>query len=72
MRHFVVSKAISAAYLDYLFPKMLTLFSPQKVIYNGGIANVKEWKISCYLEVMDGGVPTMNLIWSYVIYFSPF
>jgi len=39
---------------------MLDLFSPQKVVYNGGIANVKEWKISCYLEVMSGGVPTTN------------
>lgn len=25
--------------------------------YNGGIAKVKEWKISCYLEVMEGGIP---------------
>lgn len=28
--------------------------------YNGGIANIKEWKISCYLEVMEGGVPCTN------------
>lgn len=28
--------------------------------YNGGVANVKDWKISCYLEVMDGGVPCTN------------
>ena len=39
---------------------LLKLFDPQKVTYNGGIANIKEWKISCYLEVMDGGVPTAN------------
>ena len=28
--------------------------------YNGGVAQVKEWKISCYLEVMQGGVPCTN------------
>lgn len=28
--------------------------------YNGGIANVKKWKISCYLEVMHGGIPCTN------------
>lgn len=57
-RHLVLEKAISADYLDQLFPKLLELFKPQTVIYNGGIAKVPEWKISCYLEVMDGGVPT--------------
>lgn len=30
------------------------------VNYNGGVANVTEWKISCYLEVMEGGVPCTN------------
>lgn len=28
--------------------------------YNGGVAQVKEWKISCYLEVMPGGIPCTN------------
>ena len=28
--------------------------------YNGGVANVKAWKISTYLEVMEGGVPCTN------------
>ena len=60
MRHLVIEKAISPSYLDHLFPKMLELFDPQTVIYNGGIAKIKEWKISCYLEVMDGGVPCTN------------
>jgi len=55
-----VKSAILPSYLDEIFPRMLDLFSPQKVVYNGGIANVKEWKISCYLEVMSGGVPTTN------------
>ena len=44
-------------YLDSLFPKLLEQFRPQTVTYNGGIAKVPRWKISCYLEVMDGGVP---------------
>ena len=60
LRHLVLSEAISPAYLDSMFPDLLKLFDPQKVTYNGGIANIKEWKISCYLEVMDGGVPTAN------------
>jgi len=59
-RHLVVKGGIDPAYLDELFPRMLSLFEPQIVHYNGGVANVKEWKISCYLEVMDGGVPTTN------------
>jgi hypothetical protein len=25
--------------------------------YNGGEAKIKKWKISCYLEVMEGGIP---------------
>jgi hypothetical protein len=58
MRHLVLKRIISPAYLDHLFStQILPLFDPQTVIYNGGVANVKEWKISCYLEVMDGGVP---------------
>jgi hypothetical protein len=57
-RHLVCEKAISAEYLDELFPRLLELFQPQTVIYNGGIAKVPKWKISCYLEVMEGGVPT--------------
>ena len=60
LRHLVLSEAISPAYLDSLFPDLLKYFDPQKVTYNGGIANIKEWKISCYLEVMEGGVPTAN------------
>ena len=59
-RHLVVEKAILAEYLDELFPKMFELFDPQTVYYNGGIAKVPEWKISCYLEVMEGGVPCTN------------
>jgi hypothetical protein len=57
MRHLVIPQAISPAYLDSLFPSILEHFDPQTVVYNGGIANVKEWKISCYLEVMEGGIP---------------
>jgi hypothetical protein len=60
LRHLVVEKAICPNYLDTLFPRLLQLFQPQPVIYNGGIANVKNWKISCYLEVMEGGVPTTH------------
>jgi hypothetical protein len=57
-RHLVLPKAIDSEYLDSLFPKLVELFDPQPVIYNGGIANIRNWKISCYLEVMDGGIPT--------------
>lgn len=61
LRHLVIKGAISEDYLDKeIFPKLLDLFDPQTVVYNGGIANVKEWKISCYLEVMEGGVPCTN------------
>jgi hypothetical protein len=60
LRHLVLEKAIHPEYLDALFPRLLQLFQPQPVVYNGGIANVKNWKISCYLEVMEGGVPTTN------------
>lgn len=57
-RHLVLKEAVDPSYLDTLFPTMIEHFNPQIVHYNGGVANVKEWKISCYLEVMDGGVPT--------------
>ena len=57
-RHLVIPAAISPAYLDTLMPEIVTnLFQPQTVKYNGGIANITNWKISCYLEVMDGGIP---------------
>ena len=60
-RHLVIPQAISPAYLDALMPSIVTnLFQPQTVTYNGGIANITNWKISCYLEVMDGGVPCTN------------
>lgn len=57
-RHCVIEQGIHPTYLDELFPQLLQLFSPQTVHYNGGIAGVKDWKISCYLEVMPGGIPT--------------
>ena len=60
MRHLVLKEAIDPSYLDSLFPSLLKLFNPQEVTYNGGIAGVKDWKISCYLEVMEGGIPTTN------------
>lgn len=60
LRHLVIEKGINPFYLDRLFPQMLQDFSPQTVNYNGGIAKVKEWKISCYLEVMEGGIPCTN------------
>lgn len=59
-RHLVMTDVISSLYLDSIFPNMLPLFIPQIVHYNGGIAGITEWKISCYLEVMDGGIPTTN------------
>jgi hypothetical protein len=63
-RHLVLSRLISPDYLDELMPPIVSttggLFEPQVVNYNGGIGNVKEWKISCYLEVMEGGVPCTN------------
>ncbi|KAL3785583.1 hypothetical protein ACHAW5_002451 [Stephanodiscus triporus] len=60
-RHLVVPRAISPDYLDELMPPIVTcLFEPQTVTYNGGVANVRNWRISCYLEVMDGGVPCTN------------
>jgi hypothetical protein len=60
MRHLVVKEAIKPSYLDDLMPKIIEKFWPQQVVYNGGVANVKNWKISCYLEVMEGGVPCTN------------
>jgi hypothetical protein len=57
LRHLVIPQAINAAYLDSLFPDLLQSFDPQTVTYNGGVANVTNWKISCYLEVMEGGIP---------------
>lgn len=70
-RHLVLSKAIDPNYLDSLFPEMLSLFKPQTVIYNGGVGKVPEWKISCYLEVMDGGVPTTEPNLKLLDLFSP-
>jgi len=60
-RHLVIPGAISSTYLDNLMPSIVTdLFQPQTVTYNGGVANIKNWKISCYLEVMEGGIPCTN------------
>jgi hypothetical protein len=59
-RHLVVERAIDPEHLDLIFPSLLKLFRPQTVMYNGGIAKVPEWKISCYLEVMPGGIPTTD------------
>ena len=63
-RHLVLSRLISPTYLDELMKPIVSttggLFEPQVVNYNGGIGNVKEWKISCYLEVMEGGIPCTN------------
>ena len=60
-RHLVIPQAISPTYLDTLMPSIVTdLFEPQTVTYNGGIANITNWKISCYLEVMNGGIPVTN------------
>jgi hypothetical protein len=56
----VIEQGISPCYLDSLFPEMLKEFDPQHVVYNGGIAKLKEWKISCYLEVMESDVPCTN------------
>ena len=60
LRHLVLPGVISTKYLDneIFYPMhQQQLFHPQTVTYNGGIANVKKWKISSYLEVMEGGVP---------------
>lgn len=60
MRHLVIKQAIRPEYLDSLFPTILKYFDPQQVEYNGGIAKIRKWKISCYLEVMEGGIPCTN------------
>jgi hypothetical protein len=62
LRHLVLKGAISEDYLNkaIFHPNLLDMFDPQTVVYNGGVANLKEWKISCYLEVMEGGVPCTN------------
>jgi hypothetical protein len=57
-RHLIVKEGINPLYLKKLFPTIIQNFQPQHVQYNGGIANITTWKISCYLEVMDHGVPT--------------
>lgn len=60
-RHLVLPRAVSPDYLDELMPPIVTgMFEPQAVTYNGGVANVRNWRISCYLEVMEGGVPCTN------------
>eukprot|EP00581_Thalassiosira_minuscula_P017881 CAMPEP_0183727806 /NCGR_PEP_ID=MMETSP0737-20130205/26466_1 /TAXON_ID=385413 /ORGANISM="Thalassiosira miniscula, Strain CCMP1093" /LENGTH=280 /DNA_ID=CAMNT_0025959539 /DNA_START=32 /DNA_END=874 /DNA_ORIENTATION=+ len=60
-RHLVIPRAISPTYLEGLMPPIVAdLFEPQTVTYNGGVANVPQWKISCYLEVMEGGIPCTN------------
>ena len=57
-RHLIVLQGIQPEYLtDHLFPIIKELFDPQQVTYNGGIAKVPRWKISCYLEVLPGGIP---------------
>ena len=61
MRHLVIQQGIRPAYLDGIMPAIIENFHPQTVTYNGGIAKVKEWKLSCYMEVMEGGVPCADL-----------
>jgi hypothetical protein len=57
-RHLVISKLFDTNYLHTLFPTLLQHFRPQSVQYNGGLAQITTWKISCYLEVMADGIPT--------------
>jgi hypothetical protein len=59
-RHLVLKEGINPMYLKEIFPSILANFKPQHVQYNGGIANITTWKISCYLEVMDHGIPTAH------------
>jgi hypothetical protein len=60
-RHLVLKGVLCPEYVTNLFETAIVpLFEPQQVFYNGGIAQQKEWKISCYLEVMDGGVPQVS------------
>lgn len=70
-RHLILKEAIKPSYLESLFPDLVRLFEPQTVTYNGGIARIKEWRISCYLEVMDGGVPTASPNLKLLDLFSP-
>ena len=57
-RHLLIKEGINPLYLKEIFPIIIQNFQPQHVRYNGGVANIKTWKISCYLEVMDHGIPT--------------
>eukprot|EP00948_MAST-09A_sp_MAST-9A-sp1_P003210 g3210.t1 len=57
LRHLVLPETISPAYLAALFPKIVSLFDPQTVLYYG---DQTDWKISCYLEVMNGNEPCPN------------
>lgn len=60
-RHLVLKGVLCPNYLKSLFVDVIVpLFQPQRVFYNGGIAQQKEWKISCYLEVMEGGIPQVS------------
>ena len=64
-RHLVIPRAISPTYLDHLMPSIVTdLFQPQTVVYNGGVANIKKWRISCYMEVMESGIPCTCLLYT--------
>ena len=56
-RHLVIREGIRKSYLDAIMPAVIDNFRPQTVMYNGGVAKIREWKLSCYLEVMEGGVP---------------
>jgi len=60
MRHLVVKGLFSHVYLQSLFPEIIRNFNSQHVMYNGGVAKVSSWKISSYLEVMNGCVPTTS------------
>jgi hypothetical protein len=70
-RHLVVKQAVDSAYLDALFPALLEHFHPQTVQYNGGIGQVPTWKLSCYLEVMENGIPTAEPSLPLLRHFSP-
>jgi hypothetical protein len=60
-RHLVLKGVLCPDYVTCLFENAIVpLFEPQRVFYNGGISQQKEWNISCYLEVMDGGVPQVS------------
>jgi len=53
MRHLCVEKAVSPEYLDELMPEILRQFQPQRVNYNGGVANIKEWKVRGREEIVE-------------------